>query len=177
MNKIAILGGGMAGFGAAHHFHKNGQKATIYEKQSYHGGHATSFYSKGFTFDNGPHISFTKVERIKNLFAQSVDNKYESFVAGVNNYWNGHWVKHPAQVNLYGLPEEMVVQIIEEFIEAKYGSKKEIKTYKAEDDPRLQSAMRKFIQLKKTEKNQHIKNIKDMHEVINIENNYHKNLT
>lgn len=129
MNKIAILGGGMAGFGAAHHFHKNRMKATIYEKQSYHGGHATSFSSKGFTFDNGPHISFTKVERIKNLFAQSVDNKYESFVAGVNNYWNGHWVKHPAQVNLHGLPEEMVVQIIEEFIEAKYGPEKDIKTY------------------------------------------------
>ncbi len=54
---------------------------------------------------------------------------------------------------------------------------KEIKIYKANDDPRLQSAMRKFIQLKKSEKNQHIKNIKDMHEVTNIKDSYHKNLT
>lgn len=130
MKKIAILGGGIAGFGAAHHLQNSNLESAIYEKQNYHGGHAASFHSDGFIFDNGPHISFTKIDRIKELFAQSVNNQYESFVAGVNNYWNGHWVKHPAQVNLHGLPKEMIVKIISEFIEAKYDSVNEINNYK-----------------------------------------------
>ena len=35
----------------------------------------------------------------------SVDDKYETLHTKVNNYWKGHWIKHPAQVNLYGLPD------------------------------------------------------------------------
>ena len=55
-------------------------------------------------FDEGPHVSFTKHERLQKLFADNVDNKYETLHTKVNNYWKGHWIKHPAQVNLYGLP-------------------------------------------------------------------------
>ncbi|MGM0407679.1 MAG: FAD-dependent oxidoreductase, partial [Bacteroidota bacterium] len=36
----------------------------------------------------------------------------------VNSYWRGHWIKHPVQNNLYGLPRELVKRIIVEFLEA-----------------------------------------------------------
>jgi protoporphyrinogen oxidase len=37
----------------------------------------------------------------------------------VNNYWRGHWVKHPAQCNLHGLPTDLVVKIIEDMFNSR----------------------------------------------------------
>jgi protoporphyrinogen oxidase len=36
----------------------------------------------------------------------------------INNYWRGYWVKHPAQCNLYGLPTDLVVDVVRDFIGA-----------------------------------------------------------
>lgn len=120
----------MAGFGASHYLRKKNIESIIYEKNNYYGGNATSFNSKGFIFDSGPHISFTKNERIQRLFAESVKNKYETFNVNVNNLWKGHWIKHPAQVNLYGLPEDLIVTIIEEFIDTKNKNNSKIDSFK-----------------------------------------------
>ncbi len=130
MKDIIIIGAGMAGFGAAHHFYKNNIRATIYEKSDFIGGHAATFEREGFIFDDGPHISFTKDKRIRKLFHDSVNGKVEAFKAYVNNYWKGFWVKHPAQVNLHGLPNEMVVKIIREFFEAGKTDKRTATNYK-----------------------------------------------
>ena len=40
----------------------------------------------------------------RSLFADNIDGQYETLDTKVNNYWKGHWIKHPAQVNLHGLP-------------------------------------------------------------------------
>lgn len=128
MTEIAIIGAGMAGFGAAHWIYQQGIKATIYEKNAYYGGHAATFIKSGFVFDDGPHISFTKNERLQALFAQSVANKYELVKASTNNYWKGFWIKHPAQCNLYRLPVELIVDIISDFIQKDANT--EIRSYK-----------------------------------------------
>lgn len=131
MKQIAILGAGMSGFGAAHHFHNEGVKSVIYEKRSHHGGHTSSAkYDGGFIFDEGPHISFTKNERMQELFAESVNQEYETPNASVNNYWQGYWIKHPAQCNLYGLPTDLVTDILKDFIHAEQNEYGEIKNYK-----------------------------------------------
>ena len=76
MERIAILGSGMAGFGAAHRLNSEGVASVLYEKQTYHGGNTASLkYEEGFIFDVGPHISFTKDERIQKLFAESVNHE------------------------------------------------------------------------------------------------------
>ncbi len=129
-NKIIILGAGMAGLGAAYHLRQEGFVGKLYERNGYYGGNATSFEKDGYVFDTGPHISFTKVERIQKLWAESVKNKYETMNVAVNNLWKGHWVKHPAQINLYGLPVELIVTIIKEFIEAKNIEHKDIVSFK-----------------------------------------------
>ena len=69
MTKVTVLGSGMAGFGAAHRLHSEGATSIMYEKKPYYGGHTTTYKNdSGFIFDDGPHISFTKIERIqKNL--------------------------------------------------------------------------------------------------------------
>lgn len=124
----------MAGFGAAYRLSQANIKPTMYEAKAYHGGHAASFkYEDGFIFDDGPHISFTKDARIQKLFAESVGSEYEILQARVNNYWQGYWIKHPAQVNLFGLPNDLVKKIVLEFIENKYReqSEAEIANYKS----------------------------------------------
>ena len=118
-NDIAILGGGMAGFGSANRFAEEGVRPTLYEARPAIGGHtSTHVYDDGFIFDEGPHISFTSNERIQELFAKSVGGEYERIKAYVNNYWRGHWIKHPAQVNLNGLPDDVIVRSIVDFVEA-----------------------------------------------------------
>jgi len=119
MERVAILGSGMAGFGAAYRLHQEGVPSITYDKNTYHGGHTASFkHETGFIFDEGPHVSFTKHERLQRLFAESVDEKYEVIHATPNNYWKGHWIKHPAICNLYGLPTDLVVSSLRDFIEA-----------------------------------------------------------
>ena len=119
MSTIAILGGGMAGLGAAHFLDSNGLQSILFEQRTHLGGHASSqAYESGFTFDEGPHVSFTKDVRIQQLFAQSVRGQYETLRAQVNNYWRGRWIPHPAQCNLRGLPDDLIDRIVEELRQA-----------------------------------------------------------
>lgn len=131
MENIAILGSGMAGFGAAHRLHIQGHHATLYEKRPYHGGHTASYvFENGFTIDEGPHVSFTKVERMQKLLADSVEQQFERLRTKVNNHWKGHWIKHPAQCNLYGLPQDLTINILKDFIHAQHHEYGEIKNYR-----------------------------------------------
>jgi protoporphyrinogen oxidase len=130
MNKIAILGAGAAGIGAAHLLHQEGVPAEIFEKCNYIGGHTASFVHKdGWVFDHGPHISFTRNPRIQELFATSVSEQYEQIFARVNNWWKGLWIKHPVQANLYGIPTDLLVRILEEMIRVQFTAPGPIKNY------------------------------------------------
>jgi protoporphyrinogen oxidase len=127
---IVVLGSGMAGYGAAHRLSKEGIKPVMYDKNSYYGGHTTSItYETGFTFDVGPHISFTKDARIQEIFAESVGGKYETIQIHLNNYWKGHWPLHPVQLHLHGLPDELVVKVVNDFVEERYAPERKINNY------------------------------------------------
>jgi len=116
---ILILGSGMSGLGAAHHFHGQGIATRMYDKNRFPGGHTATFsHDSGFIFDDGPHISFSKDPKFQELFAENVDGKFEKLNAYVNNYYHGAWVKHPAQANLHNLPEELKTKCLLDFIEA-----------------------------------------------------------
>ena len=131
MSSYCVLGTGMAGFGAAHKLREAGVTPLLFDKQDHFGGHTASYTFEGgkYLFDSGPHISFTKVERMQKLLADAIDGEYRVLKATVNNYWRGHWVKHPAQVNLYGLPTEVIVNAITDFVDAKHRPAPEITNY------------------------------------------------
>lgn len=115
--EIAIIGSGMAAVGAVNRLRAEDFRPTLYDKNLYPGGHTATFrHSTGFLFDDGPHISFTQNKRLQELFAENVGQKFEVIQARVNNYWQGHWIKHPAQCNLYGLPADLVNRILEDFV-------------------------------------------------------------
>jgi protoporphyrinogen oxidase len=129
MPNIVILGSGMGGFGAAYRFHAEGITPVMYDKNAYHGGHTASFQGGGFIFDQGPHISFTKDSRIQDLFADSVDQMYETMQLNANNYWRGYWPQHPAQLHLHGLPEDVIVKVISDFAEQRQAPERPIRNY------------------------------------------------
>ena len=130
MPNIVVLGTGMAGFGAAYRLHDEGITPVMYDKNAYHGGHTASFrYESNFVFDVGPHISFTKDPRIQDLFADSVDQQYETVQINLNNYWRGHWPRHPVQLHLHGLPEDVIVKVIADFVEERQRPERPVKNY------------------------------------------------
>jgi protoporphyrinogen oxidase len=120
----------MAGFGAAYRLHAEGVTPMMYDKNNYHGGHTASFRNEtGFLFDVGPHISFTKDPRIQNLFAESVEQAYETVPINLNNYWRGHWPLHPVQLHLHGLPEDTIVKVISDFVQQHQMPEMPVKNY------------------------------------------------
>lgn len=108
----------MSSLGAAYRLREEKPTVVLYDKNSFTGGHtATVHFENGFSFDYGPHVSFTKDERIQDLFAASVGGQYEEVQYFLNNYWQGHWITHPVQCNLYGLPGELIKNALMSFIE------------------------------------------------------------
>jgi len=129
---IYVIGSGPAGYGAAKKLVESGVDTHILEKNSYYGGHCASFkFDEGFVFDDGPHISFSKHERIKDLFKSNAGDDISEFSPYVDNYWHGHWIKHPAITSMYGLPPELITTILSEITEAFYNAddSAEIKNY------------------------------------------------
>ncbi|RZS96970.1 protoporphyrinogen/coproporphyrinogen oxidase [Cecembia calidifontis] len=130
MEDIIVLGAGMAGYGAANEFKKADINTFVFEKNNYIGGHCASFtFENKWIFDDGPHISFSKNDQVKQIFADNADNDFHEFSANPVNYWNGKWIKHPAQINLSELPPDLNTQILLEMIEANYNDNPHIENY------------------------------------------------
>jgi protoporphyrinogen oxidase len=120
----------MGGWGAAHQLQNEGIRATMYDQSSYYGGHTASFrYDEGFTFDIGPHISFTKDSRVQELFAESVNQQFETVQINLNNYWRGYWPTHPVQLHLHGMPPDVVAKVIEDFVNEQHAPERKISNY------------------------------------------------
>jgi protoporphyrinogen oxidase len=79
-------------------------------------GHIGSEIRDGFTWDEGPHVSFTRHEYVRQLFAESVGGEFEEFEVRTGNYFQGHWIDHPAQVSLHQVPEPLRSRCVESFL-------------------------------------------------------------
>lgn len=130
MSEFVILGSGMGGLGANHRLRAEGVTPVVYEKKPYYGGKTMSFrHDSGFLFDIGPHISFTQDGRIQDLFADGVDQQFETLQIDLNNYWRGHWPRHPVQLHMHGLPDDVVVQMIADFVAEHGGPPRPVHNY------------------------------------------------
>lgn len=109
-----IIGAGIAGLCAADGLRRAGRSVVVYERRTGWGGHTSSDEFAGHWFDEGPHLSFTRDERVRRLFAEAAGDAggLEELPARITNYFQGSWVEHPAQVHLRGLPAELVTACI-----------------------------------------------------------------
>lgn len=145
MTTIAILGTGMAGCGAAYRLRGEQVTTVLFDQHAFAGGHTASFAQPGgFIFDDGPHVSFTRDERFKKLLAENVKGEYQTVPMRLNNYWRGHWVTHPVQTNLHGLPTDLVVKVLADFVEARGVQNPVIRNY---EDWLVNSFGRTFAEL------------------------------
>lgn len=113
---ISILGAGLAGLSAS--YHSGHDQCLLFEKEATYGGHAASQEHFGFTLDQGPHVSFTKHEYVKELFFQNTRGELREFAARTRNYHLGSWIDHPAQAHLWQIPEPLRSQCAAEMIAA-----------------------------------------------------------
>jgi protoporphyrinogen oxidase len=109
-----ILGAGLAGLSAS--FHLGHKDCVVLEKESYPFGHLHAELRDGFTWDEGPHVSFTKSEYVRDLFAASVCGEFDDYEVLTGNYFKGHWIDHPAQSSLYQVPEPLRSRCVESFL-------------------------------------------------------------
>lgn len=118
MERVVIIGAGLTGLSAAYHLEQSGYTDfKIFEKESAPGGLCRSVVQDGFTFDYTGHLL-----HISDPYFENIINKYigkenlntvqrRSFIYSHNTYTN-----YPFQTNLFGLPEDVIVECIEEFI-------------------------------------------------------------
>mgnify|MGYP005624876721 CR=1 FL=1 len=112
-----ILGSGLSGLSASYHL--GHERCLILEANDHPFGHVSSEIFNGFTWDIGPHVSFTKSQYIKDIFSESVNEKYYEKEVSVGNYFNGFWIDHPVQANLYQVPEPLRSSCVDSFMEIK----------------------------------------------------------
>lgn len=111
---ILVLGAGLSGLSASYHIGHD--KCLLLERQDRPFGHIGSEHRDGFTWDQGPHVSFTKHAYVKQLFERSVRGQFEEIEVKVSNYYRGHWIAHPAQTSLHQVPEPLRSACLESFL-------------------------------------------------------------
>lgn len=116
-HQTLILGAGLSGLSVSHHL--GHERCYILEKSLHPYGHIRSVLKDRFTWDEGPHVSFTKNSYVANLFARGVGGEFREFEVKVGNYYKGHWIKHPAQTSLHEVPEPLRSRCVESFLEAR----------------------------------------------------------
>ena len=128
-DKIVVIGSGISGISAGYHLKEKGYDATVYEKDSEWGGLCGNFSIEGFRFDKSVHLSFAKSEYVQDLFKKSTDHQINIHKPEAFNYYEGAWVRHPAQNNLFPLPTEVKVAAINDFVENLNVEHKEVNNY------------------------------------------------
>lgn len=110
--KNIVLGAGIAGIASAFELKKNLFNSVILEKNNNWGGLLDNFVIQGFRFDKFVHFSFSNNEYVNEIFFQT---KFIAHEPISYNRYNKHWLKHPAQNNLFPLEEEEKEKILKDF--------------------------------------------------------------
>ncbi|MEM7099866.1 MAG: FAD-dependent oxidoreductase [Pseudomonadota bacterium] len=125
MTKTVILGAGLTGISTSYHLGHD--QCLLLERNSYPGGHIFTEVVDGFTWDEGPHISFTKHDYVKKLWEENVDGEFLEYPVATGNYYEGHWIPHPAQSNLFAVPEPLRQQCLDSFLATREKSDEDFK--------------------------------------------------
>lgn len=121
-----ILGAGISGIAAAYELKRNNFDSIVFEKNNNWGGLLDNFSIDGFRFDKFVHFSFANDKYVNDIFFQT---KYISHEPLSYNFYKGHWLKHPAQNNLFPLKQFEKKKIVNDFKSRKDKSVSEIKDY------------------------------------------------
>ena len=117
---IGIIGAGLSGMSAAFHLKK---KYILLEKEKTAGGLCRSVIVDGHTIDiGGGHILFTNDGYAKNLFGELLGKNIASHERESYIFMKNTYVKYPFEVNLYGLPKNIIDECINGVMKKKQGN-------------------------------------------------------
>ncbi len=115
MAKVVIIGAGLTGLSTAYHLEQRGfTDYKIFEKESDVGGLCRSVYQDGFTFDYTGHLLHASDDYFRELLGNIVGlNNFNSIHRRSYIYSHETYTNYPYQINLFGLPTEVIVECIE----------------------------------------------------------------
>lgn len=120
MIDYGILGAGPAGLSMAMFLEGTSE---VLEADNHPGGHASSFFEDGFTFDFGPHIMFSKNKNVLQFMVDSLEgNVHECRRKNVVSFKN-RLVKYPFENALASLPLEDNLACLKGYVYNSYKEK------------------------------------------------------
>ena len=105
-----IIGAGLSGLSAAYHM---GSGYKVLEREGEVGGLCRSVTTRGYTFDLAPHIFFTSSQYVNGLVNELLNGDLIKHRRRAYIYTNGTYVEYPFEVNLHGLPRDVIDECIE----------------------------------------------------------------
>jgi protoporphyrinogen oxidase len=111
---VVILGGGVAGLGAALKARETGRNAIIFEARDSAGGLLDNFTIDGFRFDHAVHLSFATEDKVRAIFDRT---PYLTHPSDSYCFDRDRWLKHPVQNNLAPLDAADKVALIKSFLQ------------------------------------------------------------
>ena len=118
--RIVIIGAGPTGLGAAYQLNKLGYTNwAVYEKNDYIGGLSASFKdNRGFTWDIGGHILFSRYSFFDNLLNRLLGNQCSEYERKTYIWMMNSWIPYPFQNNIRFLPKKVALECVMGLIEA-----------------------------------------------------------
>jgi len=106
--RIAIIGAGPTGLGAAHRLRELGiSNFTIFEKESHAGGLASSYVDRaGFTWDIGGHVQFSHYDYFDRLMDQLLGDEWLHHQREAWVWMRERFIPYPFQNNIHNLPPD-----------------------------------------------------------------------
>ncbi len=105
-----IIGAGLSGLSAAYHL---GKDYIVLERDGEVGGLSRSINTKGYTFDLAPHIFFSGSQYVNSLVDVLLSGDLIRQRRRAYIYTRGTYVEYPFEVNLHGLPQDVIDECIE----------------------------------------------------------------
>lgn len=115
MNRVLVLGGGLAGLSAAYHLRD--LNPTVFEKEPEIGGICRSFEQDGFTFDVTGHLLHIKKDYTRKLIDHLLPGAFRFHARKAAIYSCDRTTPYPFQANTFGLPSSVVRDCLLGFIE------------------------------------------------------------
>lgn len=115
--RICILGAGLSGTSLAYYLKK---ECTVIEKENTVGGLCRSYNINNICYDIGPHIIFSKNERIMAEMVEMLGNNVSKIKRSNQIFMHGKMIKYPFENNLYLLPEAEKQYCVNSFLNNPY---------------------------------------------------------
>jgi protoporphyrinogen oxidase len=111
--RTAIIGAGASGLSLA--LLLDGE-AVIFEGSDDSGGHCRTIIADGFTFDEGPHIMFSKDQGVLDFMIRSLGGNVHQSRRNNRVCIDGSFVKYPIENDLAGLPTDLRNRCLLDFL-------------------------------------------------------------